>query len=56
MCFLARWVFLFDKVMLLCKKVSYKVRYSPKQVFSVSDIRVEPLQSVHKGKVCLIGG
>ena len=51
---LPRWVFLFDKRILLCKKVNYKlfdVRYSPKQMYNVSDIRVEFQQSSHRGKV-----
>ena len=40
-------MFLFDKVMLICRKVSKlvgsEVRYNPKQVFPVSMIRVEPI-------------
>ncbi len=51
---LRRWAFLFDKVLLLCKKMPYKffdVRYAPKQWYFVSDVRVEPVQPAHKGKV-----
>ena len=38
-----KWAFLFDKVMLLCKKVTrlgFDVRYSPKHVFTVSTLSV----------------
>jgi len=49
-----RWAFLFDTVMLVCKKViirlGFDVRYSPKQVFPVVDMRVEPMHSSHRGK------
>lgn len=38
-----KWAFLFDKVMLLCKKVRFDVRYAPKHVFTVSTLSV----SVH---------
>lgn len=41
--------------MLVCKKViirlGFDVRYSPKQVFPVVDMRVEPMHSSHRGKV-----
>lgn len=41
-----RWAFLFDKVMLICRKANrlgFDVRHSPKHVFSVSTLRVEPI-------------
>ena len=38
-----KWAFLFDKVMLLCKKARFDVRYHPKHVFIVSTLSV----SVH---------
>ena len=43
-----RWVFLFDKVMLVCHKRSrlrlvFEVRYSVKHVFPVNSLRVEPI-------------
>ena len=44
----SRWAFLFDKVMLLCRKANrlgFDVRHSPKHVFSVSTLRVEPVYS-----------
>ena len=42
----ARWAFLFDKVMLLCRKANrlgFDVRHSPKHVFSVSTLKVDPI-------------
>ena len=56
----ARWAFLFDKVMLLCRKANrlgFDVRHSPKHVFSVSTLRVEPIYSnpqTRGGKVLYI--
>lgn len=43
-----RWVFLFDKVMLICHKknklrLGFEVRYSVKHVFPVNSLRVEPI-------------
>ena len=53
-----RWAFLFDKVMMVCKKVTIRlginVRYSPKHIFPVSDLRVETIDSSHRGKVQLV--
>lgn len=53
-----RWAFLFDKVMLLCRKVTrlgfdVHVRYSPKHVFTVSTLSVDPVlvPSAKGGKV-----
>ncbi len=49
-----RWAFLFDKVMLLCRKVTrlgFDVRYSPKQVFTVSTLSVDQVPSTRGGKV-----
>ena len=43
-----RWAFLFDKVMLLCRKVTrlgFDVRYSPKHVFTVSTLSVDPVHA-----------
>ena len=44
--FRPRWAFLFDKVMLICRKVTrlgFDVRYSPKHVFTVSTLSVDPV-------------
>ena len=56
--FHTRWVFLFDKALLVCKKVNIRlgldVRYACKHQFAVSHIHVEmvnPLNPAHKGKV-----
>lgn len=41
-----KWAFLFDKVMLLCRKVTrlgFDVRYSPKHIFTVSTLSVDPV-------------
>lgn len=41
-----RWVFLFDKVMLVCRKpraVVFEQRYVVKQVYQVAQLRVEPM-------------
>lgn len=53
-CSSPRWAFLFDKVMLLCRKVTrlgFDVRYSPKQVFTVSTLSVDQVTSTKGGKV-----
>ena len=40
-----RWVFLFDKVMLVCRKprAVFEQRYVVKQVYQVAQLRVEPM-------------
>lgn len=49
-----RWVFLFDKVMLVCRKPrGVFQRYVVKQVYQVAQLRVEPMLHQSRTKVCI---
>ena len=55
---LCRWVFLFDKVMLVCRKprAVFDQRYVVKQVYQVAQLRVEPVMPQSRTKVGGGGG
>ena len=48
-----RWVFLFDKVMLVCRKprAVFDQRYVVKTVYEVAQLRVEPMLHQPRAKV-----
>jgi guanine nucleotide exchange factor VAV len=50
-----KWVFLFDKVMLVCRKPRgvFEQRYVVKQVYKVAQLRVEPMVPQSRTKVCV---